>query len=249
MAGFKGLTGRLRQGQFRQAQRGVGRTSRRVPQLGPDLPGYEVAGATLGLQVEHWPQATDFAANRARVFPQVVPPSLLEFCRGEERELAAVPFAADLSVAFVLDEVERYCYITATTAQRWDVSGPDLMAVAIGNLERDSHTLAWKQIGTGERTFYLCETFDGYDASRILLTEMLSGLSTRVPGNLVVGIPHRDFLVAAGDRNRQFVEELAATVQQDFLAARYPITPQLYTLRSRTIVPYQEAWADRSLLH
>lgn len=200
------------------------------------------AGATPG-------PAGGFAVNRARILPQIVPPTLSHFCSNEGHALVTVPFAGDLAVAFVLDEEERYCYITAQTARTWEVTEAELMAAALDNLRQLSEGLAWKRIGTGERTLYLCETFDGYDASRILLSRELVQLAGQVSGNLVIAIPHRDYLIAVGDGDEQFLAEIRDGILEDFSGGGYPITTQLFTLEDGRVVTYAEGANEKPVLN
>lgn len=171
-----------------------------------------------------------FADNAERILPQVVPPSLLEFCRREGRDLAAVVYTHDLHVAFVVDEAERYCYINQSVAERWGVSPLQLMATALRNLEHISEEVNWQQFGTGTNALYVIESFDGYDASRILLSRELAQIAGRVAGQIVIAIPHRDYLIACGDADPAVVADLQERVRQDFEQHGYPITPQLFTL-------------------
>lgn len=181
----------------------------------------------------------DFTANRDSILPQVVPPSLLEFCEREGRDLAAVAYTGDLHIAFVVDEEERYCYINRSQAERWGVSPMQLLATALRNLERASVGARWKQFGTGAQAMFAVETFDGYDASRILLGKQMASLAGKVAGQIVIAIPHRDYMVAFGDADPEFFSQLQDHVRQDFEQHSYPITAQLFTLDAAgRVVPY-----------
>lgn len=161
-----------------------------------------------------------------------------EHCRAGGRDLVTLPFPGGLAVVFVVDEPERYCFISTEVQATWAVGEVDLMAEAMSNLRRISEGLMWKRIGTGNRAYFLCETFDGYDASRILLSRELTNIAGRVAGNLVVGIPHRDYLIALGDADPAFLAEMAQSVRDDFLGGKYPITPDLYTLCDGRVAAY-----------
>lgn len=188
----------------------------------------------------------DFAGNRRRVMPQVVPPSLLEFCRQDGRELAAVDYVGNLSITFVMDEPERYSYIHRKAAEQWGVCDTDLLAAALENLQAlHRETPALIQIGTGERTTLVWETFDGYDASRILLTRELNTMAALVPGNPIIGIPHRDYLVMFGDSNPAFVAEMAERIRLFAEGHSYPITSQLFTLVDGNLAVYEPGRRQR----
>lgn len=184
-------------------------------------------------------QPGDFAGNSGRILPQVVPGSVVDYSRRDDHELLSVGFTAGLHIAFVLDEPERYRYISVVQAEIWQVSAAALLVVALGNLTRLSQDIVWQQVGSGQQMRLFFENFDGYDASRILLSRHMVGLAGRVAGRLVIGIPNRDYLVACGDYDPGCVEALQEQVRDTFDNHRYPITPELFTLEEGRIVPYQ----------
>lgn len=201
----------------------------------------EVIGNFLAARVyeEPAPVRGDFEANRAKIMPQVVPPTLIDFCRKDRRDLAAVEFIEGLAIAFVIDEPERYAYIHSAVAQRWGVSQTELLATAIQNLQGLSREDgSFYQIGTDTHLNLVWETFDGYDASRILLSRELGEMATRVAGNPVIGIPHRDYLVMFGDADPDFVTVMADRIREYFEGHSYPISPRLFTLVGGTIAHY-----------
>lgn len=183
-----------------------------------------------------------FEANKDRVMPQIVPPNLLAFCRQNYRELAAMDYVGGLAIAFVLDEPERYAYLHRATAEEWAVDETTLLMAAVRNLERlDQQALPYQQIGTGVRLMLAWGCFDGYDACRILLTRPLVQAAARVPGNPVIAIPHRDYLVMFGDADPAFVAEMADRVREEYESHPYPITPQFFTLKNGSLAVYDGA--------
>lgn len=184
----------------------------------------------------------DWAENRVNVMPQLVPPSLLEFCRDAGRELASIEYVGELSIAFVVDEPERYSYIQRALAEDWGVSALEMLATGVRNLEL-MNTLApeYQRFGTDERTTLVWETFDGYDASRLLLTRELVEMAARVPGNPVVAVPHRDYLVMFGDADPLFVEEMAERIRGLYESHSYPVSPRLFTISEGGLRLYEGA--------
>lgn len=181
-----------------------------------------------------------FADNRANIMPQVVPPTLVEFCRREQHDLAAVDYVGGLSVAFVLDEDERYAYIHRDLMEDWGVTVTTLLMAAIENLQRRSKGVGQcRRFGRGERVMVVWELFDGYDASRILLKSVLLEAATMVPGNPVIAVPHRDYMVMFGDADPAFVAEMGDRIREDFDNHSYPITHRLLTLDGGNLVPYE----------
>lgn len=181
-----------------------------------------------------------FAENRANIMPQVVPLSLLEYCRKEDRELAAMPYLSGLAIAFVLDEAERYSYIHRRVLEEWAVPETDLLQAAMENLQHLGEGEVHYQIGTDERITLVWETFDGYDASRMLLSQVINQAAAQVPGNPLIAIPNRDYMVLFSDVNPDFVAEMRDRIREDFERHDYPITARLFTLDGGVLVPYDE---------
>jgi uncharacterized protein YtpQ (UPF0354 family) len=187
-----------------------------------------------------------FAQHRHKVLPQVVPPTLLSFCRRDDRELAAVEFIDGLAVAFVLDEPDRYAYLHKRVADQWGVTETDLLTAAIQNLHgMELEDPPFYQLGTGIHLTLAWETFDGYDASRVLLTRELNEMAAVVAGNPVIGLPHRDYMVMFGDADPDYVTVMADRIREMFEEHSYPITSQLYTLQDGRLVPYDPEVARR----
>lgn len=199
-------------------------------------------GAFLGALVYEEPGSVrgSFAENRHKVMPQVVPPSLLDFCRRDRRELASVSYVGGLSIAFVVDEPDRYSYIHQKVMEGWAIDELDLLRAAIENLREQSKVEpVVHRIGTGDRTTLVWESFDGYDASRILLQQELTEAAAVLAGNPVVAIPHRDYMILFGDADPEFVSEMAERIREDFEAHSYPITPRLFALVGGGLEPYE----------
>jgi uncharacterized protein YtpQ (UPF0354 family) len=203
----------------------------------------EVVGAFLTNQVYEVqaPVQGTFAENQHRIMPQVVPLTLLEYCRNDNRELAAVHFVAGLGIAFVVDDDEGYTYIHRKVMQAWGVTDTTLLRVAMENLQTlTNSTEPYYRLGTGEHTLLLWETFDGYDASRVLLAGELTRAAATLGGNPVIAVPHRDYMVLFGDTDPEFVGRMQTRVREEFEGHPYPISPQLFALAGGQLLPYND---------
>lgn len=175
---------------------------------------------------------------RGRILPQMVPVALVEQTRRNGRDLAAVHYAGELAIAFVIDEAERYAYIHERLMMKWRVKETDLLALGVRNLQQISRDVRPLRIGRGKRLMLVWEAFDGYDASRILLTRSLCEAAAHVEGNPVIAIPHRDYLVMFGDSDPAFMEEMVERIKDEFSLHRYPISDKFYTLHFGALVQY-----------
>jgi uncharacterized protein YtpQ (UPF0354 family) len=84
-----------------------------------------------------------------------------------------------------------------------------------------------------------CETQDGHAATSILLPELVEGWARRIPGQLLIGIPNRDFVIAFSDRHPAGVHALARQVQQDARQRQHPLSSRLFTWQNGQLREYQ----------
>ena len=93
-------------------------------------------------------------------------------------------------------------------------------------------------MGAGDQQLFIYNSGDGYDAARLLLADVLADWARALPGNLVIGIPNRDFLIAFSDANPEILRAVAAQVQADAAQRQYGLTEQLFTLVKGVVKEY-----------
>ncbi|BDG61291.1 hypothetical protein caldi_23810 [Caldinitratiruptor microaerophilus] len=174
----------------------------------------------------------------ASIRPQIIPARWGANWLGARRTVPTHPLAPGLCVALVVDAAHGYRFVTQGVLERWGKRFQELLPTAVENLARSTPRIPWKRLGHGPRLRMVCESFDGYDASRLLLREQIQALRQEVEGRLVVAVPGRDFLVALGDADRSVVEDVAQMVREVYRATRYRISPRLFTLAGDELVPY-----------
>lgn len=184
---------------------------------------------------------SDFASLRERIFPMLKPLDLLAFVR--ERNLPMLiyrPFLADLMITYVVDEARSVTYIHEQHLDRWGVGEREIHELALRNLRRrtDEH-VPYTMIGEGDQRLFIFNSNDGYDATRLLLTDILATWAQQVSGHLVIGIPNRDFLIALGDANPDILRSVAAQIQIDAVQRNYGLTDRLFTLVDGEVREYE----------
>jgi uncharacterized protein YtpQ (UPF0354 family) len=188
-------------------------------------------------------ERSDFALLRERIFPMLKPIGLLMFVR--ERNLPMLvyrPFLADLIITYVIDEPQSVAYINEQHLEQWEVSEREIHDVALRNLRRRTDERApYVMIGEDEQRLFIFNSNDGYDATRLLLTDMLAEWTKQVCGQLVIGVPNRDFLIALGDANPDIVRSVAAQIQIDAVQRDHGLTDRLFTLVDDQIREYEMA--------
>lgn len=184
---------------------------------------------------------SSFASLRERVFPMLKPLTLLVTVR--ERNLPMLvyrPFLADLMITYVIDEPSSLAYINEQHLERWGVAEHELHNQAITNLrqrteDRDTYTVA----GADATRLIIFKAQDGFDATRLLLPALLERWQAELPGQMVIGIPNRDFLVIFSDADREILTNLAHQVQLDAAQREHGLTDQLFTLSNGQIRTYE----------
>jgi uncharacterized protein YtpQ (UPF0354 family) len=194
--------------------------------------------ATLGLAPDR--DTRDYAALADRIYPMLKPIELLVTVR--ERKLPMLvyrDFLAQLIVTYVIDERRSVAFINEDHLERWGVDVTDVHEQAITNLRRRTHEqVDYVTTGEGEQRLFIFNSGDGYDATRLLLSDVLATWASGLPGNLVIGIPNRDFLIGLSDADPEILERVALQIQADAAGREYGLTEQLFTLASGEIREY-----------
>ena len=175
---------------------------------------------------------SDYDALAERIFPMLKPIKILATVA--ERKvpmLAWQQFLADLIITYVIDEPQSVVFVNEDHLERWDIGQADLHAQALANLRRrTAEERDYTTAGEGEGRLFIWNTNDGYDATRLLLTDVLVRWGRELGGDLVIGIPNRDFLIAFGSNDRNVLGNIAKQVQLDAASQPYGLTDQLFTV-------------------
>lgn len=188
--------------------------------------------------------ASSFADLRERVYPMLKPISLLLTIR--ERNLPMIvyrPFLADLIITYVVEEPGSVAYISEQHLESWSVAEHELHEQAMANLrrrtaERGAHTVA----GEGAQRLVVFSAQDGFDATRLLLPDLIEPWGAQLPGTLVVGIPNRDFLIIFSDADRAILTAVAHQIQREAAERAYGLTEQLFTVEGGEVREYE--WGE-----
>jgi uncharacterized protein YtpQ (UPF0354 family) len=185
--------------------------------------------------------ATAFAELSERIYPMLKPISLLVTIR--ERNLPMIVyrhFLADLIITYVIEEPSSVAYINEQHLERWGQSEHELHERAMANLrrrtgERGSHTVA----GAGQQRLVILDAQDGFDATRLLMPDLITSLAGDIPGDPVVGIPNRDFLIIFSDADRTILTAVAHQIQREAAERAHGLTDQLFTIKGGEVREYE----------
>lgn len=183
----------------------------------------------------------NYAALRDKIYPMLKPIELL--VRVRERGLPMLAyreFLAELMIAYVIKEEHTIAYINEDHLDHWEIDLQDLHTQAINNLRKlTTEQVNYVVTGEGEQRIFIFNNNDSFDATRLLLADVLSTWATMIPGNLVIGIPNRDFLIGFSDVNPDIVERISMQIQTDVATHEYGMTDQLFTLVSGEVREYE----------
>lgn len=186
-----------------------------------------------------------------RIYPMIKPLAMLaEVAERKLPQLVYRPFMADLIICYVIDEPESVAFVNEEHLKTWGVLETTLYTRAVDNLRIKTLKPGTAQVyGEGAEMLFIYAALDGYDAARILLSEIMTEWDAIVPGRLVIGIPNRDFLVGFSDANPAILQRMALQIAQDATQRDYGLTDQLWTIVEGRLVPYEYDWmssADRN---
>jgi uncharacterized protein YtpQ (UPF0354 family) len=167
----------------------------------------------------------DFA--RPRIMPRIQPESIFKHLSREQ--VAHVPFVNGTVIVFVLDLPHMTISVTTEQMIKWGVGLDDLEELARKNLDQYTDELDIQLVESkeGGRAAIVSEQ-DGYDAARLLLSDLHGKLASRLGPNFYVATPARDMFVAMSSAPEPFVQRLKDRVEQDFKRLPYPISKELF---------------------
>ena len=92
--------------------------------------------------------------------------------------------------------------------------------------------------GSDDETIIIFNHDDGLDAARLLLPGLLEEVTRTLPGNAVIGIPNRDFMVILSDSDPDRVSAVALQIAQDMRQHDHGVSDRLFTLMDGEIREY-----------
>ncbi|ABY36551.1 MAG TPA: DUF1444 domain-containing protein [Chloroflexus aurantiacus] len=185
-------------------------------------------------------EAKTFSEVAQRVLPMLKPIVLLNAVFEKKLPMLAYrPFLADLIITYVIDEPQTVAYINERHLERWGIGEHVLHEQALTNLAaRTQERARFLVTGEGAQRLIIANSQDGYDATRILLPNLLASWQPHFPGTMVIGIPNRDFLIAFSDADESILTSVAHQIQLDAAQRDNGLTDQLFTIEDGQVREY-----------
>lgn len=165
--------------------------------------------------------------------------------QAQEREVGVLfqrPFVTGLIIGYVLDMPASRAYVSSVMAQEMMASGitvDELHQYALQNLRKLVKEYNIQIFGSQYETMIVCETREGYAAMGVLLPELMDEWNARIPGQMLIGIPNRDFIIAVSARHPAGLGDIKQQLRRDARNRMYPLTPRLLSWRDGQIREYQ----------
>jgi len=172
-----------------------------------------------------------YQAIADRIIPQLKPVVLLMDLleRGADPIVYRL-FLGDIMVTYAIRDNGRLSFLTEAQLERWGVSEYTIHEQAVANLRAMSQNVPYHVAGEGDSQIVIFNNEDGLDAVRLLLPDIIADAARGMPGNLVVGIPNRDFMVVINDEDADRITAVSLQIQRDMRQHAHGLTQQLFTI-------------------
>jgi len=169
----------------------------------------------------------DWAEVEARVVPRLVSRRFADELRTTRSiSIAFAPVAHDLGASLVLAYDGRLRFLRHDEEASIAASGRDARATAMRRLDDSTNAMRWRAETLGGCPCAIGTRGDGLAATSILAQPVRESLAVKLGHGYVIGVPHRDRLVATHDAD-DFCA-LAAHVADEFHRAPHGVSPHLF---------------------
>ncbi|MCC6661731.1 MAG: DUF1444 family protein [Phycisphaerales bacterium] len=195
------------------------------PGRGPEIVEHYLQQLFAGDAAQLTAMSLEFA--RSRIMPRIQPETIFQHLTREM--VAHVPFVNDTVIVFVIDLPQMTVSVTTEQMIRWGMGEDDLERLARANLDRYAPELELQLVESkeGGRAVILAQQ-DGYDAARLLLTNLYARIARQLGGDFYVALPARDMFLALTPEPDPFVKRLHSRVAKDYRRLPYPICSDLF---------------------
>lgn len=169
---------------------------------------------------------------RERILPRLVGDRFMQELntRAGESELAMRPMGHGVRCTLLLQYQGRARYLRTDELNRWGLDFDAALAIATQNLAARSDTARMGAVETPHGALILARSGDGLDSARLLLPGLRDVLTRELGADCVVGVPHRDTLIACAKGSETLLEALRMRVEDAFARAPHPIAAGLFEL-------------------
>lgn len=175
--------------------------------------------------------STDFEELKDRLLPVLVPEA------GVTEELPTHEVVSGLISAVAVDHDRVISYVSRGLFNSWNQPQMELHDLAVKNLlDRSAEMRGQTVEKDGEINVILFQSFDGYDASRILLPNLFDRLAPYLGGVFFAGVPNRDLLVCFRDE-AVVVDDVLPRIQKQYRSCPHQISDKVFAVTPDGLAP------------
>ena len=145
---------------------------------------------------------------------------------GAKKEVETIyeKYNDELIIAYAEDSKSSIRYLTATDMKTLAIDKDSLRSIATRNLDR----LLTNINGKGGDGMYMVTAGGDYEASIILLDNIITKQTFPVNGDFVIAIPTRDILLITGSNEIEKIAKIREAAKDSYETGNYKISPLLF---------------------
>lgn len=178
----------------------------------------------------------DFEKCKSQIYPLVKSSLFMSLEQMNRTKIIFDSIATDILCTYILDTGNHMISLTADMLEKWKVNEKVVKDIAMDNFKRDKNIepIELKIQGTIFKMFAY-NTRDSYDATRIFLDDQIKKVFDEFKGNLLIGIPNRDFMIMFPSVDVNFVKLVKEQIALDFRTKEYSISENTYAWKNGRI--------------
>lgn len=177
----------------------------------------------------------DFDTIKNNIYPFIKPSLEEQFMNF----LICDKLIEDLYLFYVVDFDRGMCFVTEQMLDNWSLTIPHLKDLAKKNFLRDKD-IPLEKMTNGVHNFYVYNTKDGYDVTRVLLSHRFSQVQYKENSQLLIGMPNRDFLIFFPSKPKIFRDFAVNQVQKDYRDFEYSVSDKIYYYNKNKLCVYDK---------
>jgi uncharacterized protein YtpQ (UPF0354 family) len=178
-----------------------------------------------------------------RIVPIIKPISYLDDIKSVASKMGATKdiegvyekYNDQLIIAYAEDTKNSIRYLTHDDIRALSVSEDSIKQIAIRNLDKLLTNIQRK----GGDGVYMLTAGGDYEASIILLDNVLTKESLPVNGDFIIAIPNRDMLLITGSNDKAGISKIKEVAKKSFETGNYQVSDYVYKWNGKTFEKYE----------
>jgi uncharacterized protein YtpQ (UPF0354 family) len=178
-----------------------------------------------------------------RIVPIIKPVSYLDDIKNVAGKMGATKdiegiyekYNDQLLIVYAEDTKNSIRYLTHDDIKSLSVSEDSIKQIAVRNLDRLLTSIQRK----GSDGVYMLTAGGDYEASIILLNDVLTKESLPVDGDFVIAIPNRDMLLITGSNDKAGILKIREVAKKSFETGNYQVSEYLYKWNGKIFEKYE----------